>query len=262
MKNFLRFCLWAVRGAAVAIGIILIFAFLTIAQAAPPPPILTISAVIDKKWVDQVGPQEVFEWTHDALVVAAMIYKQQTGVQLKVVDMDVKPLANTRHPLVLLNKIMRVRSGSTVKRDTGITIFFTNRKLEIGPQEYLGWSSAESLCSRYSAAVVRLKLDPDIDPYVITHEIAHSFGVPHDGIEECASEPTTGYIMEATLGPESKFSQCSLQIIKKTVAANPCLTRTPQPVQSPHKGFGRLDGTALLVLSIFTLYAWITRRLK
>lgn len=257
------FGLWMARFAAVGIGLLLIFTFV-VANAATPPPVLTISAIIDKTWVDQVGAEEAVNWTRDTLIETAAIYSQQTGVELQVTDVSILPIYKSSHPLVLLTKTKRLRSASTVKRHTGITIFFTNRHFEIGSHHYVGWSSGEDLYSRYSAAVISFQMEPAIDPYVVAHEIGHSFGLPHDGIDECAAEPESGYIMESTVGFSTQFSPCSVQMIKQAAVTLPRLTETSHSVQSlPRiKNSGAFDGTILLVLSIFTLYMWITRRLR
>ena len=58
---------------------------------------------------------------------------------------------------------------------------------------------------------------------IVTHEIGHNLGAPHDGDPNgaCASASPNGYIMSASLSnlTPRQFSECSIEQIDQLIAA-------------------------------------------
>jgi len=251
LEEFLFRACTVLLGAAIAAMVLL---FMESARADTPPPVLTISAVIDNTYVAQVGEAAARMRVDTILNNVVIIYRDQVPLQAIVTSVEIRAVRGD-------NRAIEKNRKRPKKDNSAVTLFFTDKELTIGSTEVYGYANIGSLCTRDAIAVISLTTD-EIDLMVIAHEMAHIFGVPHDGVDECETTPPTGFLMQAVGFDGSTFSQCSLDIMRAAIRDAPCLTASPIPPSPLQKaGGGAVDWTILFVLAIFAFYMWARGRL-
>jgi len=152
-------------------------------------PVLTISAVIDNTYVAQVGEAAARMRVDTILNNVVIIYRDQVPLQAIVTSVEIRAVRGD-------NRAIEKNRKRPKKDNSAVTLFFTDKELTIGSTEVYGYANIGSLCTRDAIAVISLTTD-EIDLMVIAHEMAHIFGVPHDGVDECETTPPTGFLMQA-----------------------------------------------------------------
>lgn len=193
------------------------------------------------------------------------IFSSQVGVTLQVESLEiagetVAGLSATTDSSALLEELGLLRRGIPALTATGLTHLFTGRNLD---GETAGVAYTLALCSaRYAASLTQAHNSTALDTLITAHEIAHVFGAPHDGSQQCASTPQNQYIMTPMLSTSvTEFSQCSLDEINKVIDSYACVRAVapaePAPPAPPAPrpanddgggGGGTLDPFLLLLL--------------
>ena len=169
--------------------------------------------------------------------IADGIFVEQVGVHLNVVavhvyDTEPDPFT-TADPDALLAEVSDYKLSTPELAALGIVHLVTGRDL-IEPggtasgTRILGIAHLGVLCDPRLAVSLTQEVDFMTTALVMTHEIGHNFGAPHDAEagSACASTPT-GFLMSPTVNGSQEFSQCSLQQMQPEIAAATCLTPMP-----------------------------------
>lgn len=244
-------------------------------RADDPPPVLnstpTLSIAI---YLDEGLSESYGDDAHAATAVAALvgdadaIFTAQFGIHVIATKLVLHaPTQDYTQAIVLLNEFDSYDRGSA-----NTLMLLTRRSLWQGAQPISGMSFQIPLCAGSPASIVQITDNAFVDALVFKHELAHAIGVMHDGEGICASTPSDKYIMApAAAWGATNFSQCSVDWVKTEMTANssclmphkPAIEVIPAAIPfQEYDGTGSLDGTALFVLGIFTLYMWWTGRLK
>jgi Metallo-peptidase family M12/Domain of unknown function DUF11 len=125
----------------------------------------------------------------------------------------------------VLQSLGILRSSSARLYNTGVTHLFTGRELD---GRSVGLAYVGAVCGqRYGVSLSQIYGDTVwYDSLIVAHELGHTFGAEHDGEGACASVPTS-FLMAATIGNTDRFSQCSLERIRRQMPNAGCLTALP-----------------------------------
>src|SRR5690349_4622112 len=155
------------------------------------------------------------------------IFSSQVGVELHVKSVNIAGestagLSATTDSSALLEELGRLRQQNAALTATGLTHLFTGRELA---GDTAGVAYTLALCSpRFAASLAEAHNSVTLDTLITAHEIAHVFGAPHDGTEQCASTPQNQYIMTPMISTSiTSFSQCSLDEINKVIDSYSCV---------------------------------------
>lgn len=251
---------WLARLAPVILAVLLMVGFIGVSWGAQRPTV-TISVILDPSSGDI---EALRPWSTSVLSAASGIFDAQVGVELRTAYVDVNHVSDTTQAVQLLYDVQRARSLNAMLYDTCMTLFFTGRNLNIGTVRYAGQASTGSLCRQHAVAVVNISYS-FADVEVTAHEIAHVFGAPHDGEQECSDEPPRGFIMQSAGGYAERFSPCSVRVMTSAIAATPRLQSVasdpPPPIQNlqPH-GAGSVDDALLGFLLGVAFLLYVQRR--
>ncbi|HEU5133897.1 MAG TPA: M12 family metallo-peptidase [Steroidobacteraceae bacterium] len=168
------------------------------------------------------------------------IFSSQVGVELQVVSVGIANeltagLTATTNSSALLEELGLLRRQTPALSTTGLTHLFTGRQLD-GDTAGVAYSLA--LCSpRFAASLTMAHNSVTLDTLITAHEIAHVFGAPHDGTEQCAATPQGQFIMTPRLTTSvTSFSQCSLDQINAVIDSYACVVTLPSPLPPPPPG--------------------------
>ena len=209
------------------------------------------------------------------LQTVAGIYSNQLDIEIEPVTYFVSatkegdPLSDERIGAKLLDELGAWRVSN--QSDLALTHLITDRDLRndsgqsIAGISFLGTPGRSGVCDARTGASVSEWIGSGLTALVIAHEIGHNFGASHDGEPSppgappnpCASEPQDVYLMSAMLSGSrnSEFSQCSVEEIRKVVAAANCLRPSSQLEASTNSlpadsgGGGALNWLCLLILA-------------
>ncbi|MGQ8367020.1 M12 family metallo-peptidase [Glaciecola sp. 1036] len=138
------------------------------------------------------------------------IFSEQLGVQLTV---DESNQLSENGTLVSTDSLQLINAfRQTSFNNPGLRHLFTGKDMD---GSTVGIAYVGALCNQYAAGVTqRLGIATGI---VLTHELGHNFGAPHDGQSgtACASTPS-GFIMFPTVNTSATdFSSCSISIMEQ-----------------------------------------------
>ncbi len=165
------------------------------------------------------------------------IFSSQVGVALQVVSVNIagdhtSRLSDTTDSSALLDELGRLRQQTSTLSSTGLTHLFTGRSLN-GDTAGIAYSLA--LCSqRFAASIAMAHNSVALDTLITAHEIAHVFGAPHDGEDDCASTPQGQFIMTPSITTSvTSFSRCSLDEIDAVIDSYSCVEALAPPGPAP-----------------------------
>jgi hypothetical protein len=193
---------------------------------------LQLSAVYDLAFRNRYGSDVE---ANDAIVARINnvdgIFSGQLGIEVQLVT-TVAPeapnslLFNSTVPDTMLQTLAKLRSETPVLYATGVTHLFTGADLD---GKTVGIAYMDAVCGQRYAASLGEARDRGawFDSLVAAHELGHTFGSPHDGEGECASTPSTIYLMAPTITGSDRFSQCSLNHIQTRIPTASCLIPIP-----------------------------------
>jgi hypothetical protein len=180
------------------------------------------------------------------------IFSAQLGVELQVASVNIGDeltagLPATTDSSALLDALGRLRQATPALAETGLTHLITGRELD---GDTSGVAYTLSLCSpRYASSLSSAHNSTTLDSLIIAHEIAHVFGAPHDGVQQCAATPQGQFIMTPTINSSiNSFSQCSIDQINAVIDSYSCVVEiapsAPPPPEppAPPPGNGGGDG--------------------
>jgi hypothetical protein len=263
MKDIERYALLGARIATAIFCTLCLLVACVTSHAETPLPVLNVSVIVDPATRDKLGETATRDWVGLMMSETAAAYAEQLGLDVRMTHLEFNHVADDTQPITLLDKLDAMRTANTLLYETGATIFFTDRRLRIGSQLYDGYAYANSVCSSFGVAVISF----ESGPLTTAHELGHILGAPHDGEGECKTTPRTGFIMQGSGISGTRFSQCSVDLIKKTIATTPCLQQampcapaacTPPPVKK--SGGGSFDELLIGFLLGIAFLAYVQRR--
>jgi len=160
------------------------------------------------------------------------IFESQLGIEVQVpttlvYDAATDPLPTTTSASALLTALADLRDRTPELHTRGLTHLFTGRDLD-GATVGLGYVG--SVCRKqYGAALSEVRgRGAWLESLITAHEIGHNFGAVHDGETQCSATPQNQFLMSPTVYPNaSSFSDCSRELVAKTVASASCVTSIP-----------------------------------
>ena len=245
--------------------------------AASGVPTANIGVIADLDFFTRFGGDSESE-VESLFNVVDGIFTEQVSVKITVAESliissaDQNPFSATMVGGELLDELAQWRRINQAELD--LTHLVTDRDLtgenssaSIAGLSYLGVPGRAGVCFAQSGAGMSAWYG-NLTALIITHEIAHNLGAPHDGKQSnnplsaspCESTPSSGFIMSASLNsPQTdQFSPCSLQEMQKVIDAASCLS--PQPVSAPvavggsDGGGGALNWLSLSFLLVTAIY--------
>lgn len=227
---------------------------------------LEVSVVVDQATATRYGDADLRKMVDEAFATTKDIYTQELNISVVMTRLDIaNDIPGHTRVEFLMDALYAWRQAHPDHLTADATVLLTSRDL-IG---YVGYSDGiGTVCSGSAVAVVELTPD-HLAGYTLAHELGHILGAPHDGVEECPNEPTTGYVMESVIRPVVTFSSCSKEVIKRRVAnLGSCMIERPAapPVQGPTAGLETKGGGGsfdqLTLAGLLILLAFTRRRLR
>lgn len=154
------------------------------------------------------------------------IFLNQLGIDIEIDSLQIFGTANdpftSRVPAELLDELRRYRLASGFTR--GPTHLLTGRDLA-GTTRGIAYFGA-ACSTEFGAALSQQTADTWISALTTAHEIGHTLGAWHDNESSqmngqrnpCEFAPP-GFLMEATINGNDRFSQCSLDTIERFLAS-------------------------------------------
>ena len=153
------------------------------------------------------------------------IFSSQLGIEIGVPSIDIgDSLSATTSASSLLNELGDLRKRSPHLYSRGLTHLFTGRDLD---GKTAGIAFVGSVCDRqYGAGLTESSNTRWVESLIAAHEIAHSFGAPHDGdtTQSCGSTPPNQFLMAPAINGNDQFSACSLNVMRARTASASCIT--------------------------------------
>lgn len=204
---------------------------LVLQQAPGAARSLSLSALGDENFLQRFASAAE---ARDAVLVRLNnvdgIFSEQVGVELRVRSVEVyegatDPFTQTTVPNDLLTELGRVRNGSSAMRADGLTHLFTGRNLD---GNTVGIAYINSLCSRsFGVGLTEIRgRGTVLESLIAAHEIGHNFGAGHDDVDECGD---TFIMSPQSRAGNDTFSQCSLDVMSRSVARAACIASLPPP---------------------------------
>jgi Metallo-peptidase family M12/Domain of unknown function DUF11 len=198
---------------------------------------LTLSALGDALFLQRYATEAA---ARDAMLVRLNnvdgIFSAQLGVDIEIssvslYDSSSDPFTPVTIAGNLLDELRNLRGNSPTLNADGLTHLFTGRNLDgttVG-SAYIG-----TLCQRsYGVGLTESRgRGATIESLIAAHEIGHNFGAVHDGdpAGECAATPANQFIMAAQATSDiDSFSQCSLNMMSRSLARAACISALPPP---------------------------------
>lgn len=184
---------------------------------------ISLGVVIDTALGNSISDevQAAIEWTN----VADGIFTEQLDIHL---DLDYilnlkgmpDPFTST-DPGTLLTTLSNFKSSNADLSPLGLAHLLTRIDLDGTTR---GIAFLASACGPSEGVSLTEARGSTIDALIMTHEIAHNLGAPHDNEpgSACASTPD-GFIMSPTLNGSSTFSACSLSQMSAFLNTVSCL---------------------------------------
>ena len=185
---------------------------------------ISLGVVIDTTLAQDIYDvvQVAIEWTN----VADGIFTEQVGIHLdldNIVNLEGMPDPfSSSNPRQLLSTLADFKATHTDFSPLGLTHLLTRIDLD---GDIRGIAQLASTCGPTDGVGLTEARGSAIDALIMTHEIAHNLGAPHDNEagSPCASTPD-GYLMSPTLNNSSTFSSCSVAQMLAYLNTVSCLT--------------------------------------
>jgi hypothetical protein len=207
-----------------------------LAPGVAPARMLDIGLLADAEFVQMNG-------THaEALMLAVAnsvdgIFSDQVGVRIRVAELrtyGTEPDAfHGTDAIALLTQLGNFKLETPALRGKGLVHLLTGRNLDERPDSpqgsrLLGIANFGALCHARLAVGLTQFTDSTLTALMATHEIAHSFGAPHDREpgSPCESAPD-GFLMTPYYNGGRQFSACSLEQMQPEIGAASCLEPIP-----------------------------------
>ena len=249
--------------------------------AAAELPTANIGVITDLPFFDRFEAESKSE-IESLFNMVDGFYRDQVGVGISIAELFIiesqaeDPFSTTGVGGELLDELGDWRRVNQAHLD--LTHLVTDRRLIssdpfqfISGLSFVGVPGLGGVCFPQSGAGISA-WSGNLTALIITHEIAHNFGAPHDGEPSdsparpnpCESTPSRRFIMGASLNSTNtdEFSACSIQQMQKVIDAATCLHTTTSAAQSmpePSGGGSAIGWPALASLWI-VLIAWRKRR--
>jgi Metallo-peptidase family M12B Reprolysin-like/Domain of unknown function DUF11 len=184
---------------------------LSLAPAAGPRfGAISLGIVIDDSLASGISDevQAAIEWSN----IADGIFTEQVGVHLDLDQIDdlagMPDVFTSTDPLTLLDELGDFKTSNPDLAPLGLVHLLTRKDLDGAT---LGVAQLASACGPSSGIGLTEARGGVLDALIMTHEIGHNLGAPHDNEagSACASTPD-GYLMSPYYGGNSTFSDCSI----------------------------------------------------
>lgn len=196
--------------------------------------VLEVSAIGDRRFAQRYADEQV---ARDEILLRLNnvdgIFSSQLGVQIRaatvhIYDRQNDPFSDSGHAPTLLEQLGNHRRRTGTLRAHGLTHLFTGRDLD---GTTVGIAYMDSLCdARYGAGLTEVTTRGSwYESLIAAHEMGHNFGAVHDGEagKACASTPSGQFLMSANVTGVDTFSECSLGLMRPSIARASCIAALP-----------------------------------
>ena len=168
-----------------------------------------------------------------AMTEADALFVQQMGLhlvisELRVFDSEPDPFDATS-PQAMLEEFAEFVNSTPAFLSADLAHLFTDRSLGMNGQiTTIGIANPGGVCQAGQGVAI----NATGIGLITAHEIAHNFGVPHDGeAGSFCEDETSGFLMDPTLtgssSNQSTFSSCSVSVFENTIPSLSCLSPIP-----------------------------------
>jgi hypothetical protein len=156
------------------------------------------------------------------------IFSEQIGLLILATDVRLMPAGSdpftSTKPSTLLEQLSSYRSATAAVRARGLAHLMTGKDMD---GTTAGIAYVKTVCDRERAVSVSQKsYGTTLSAIIMAHELGHNLGAEHDGESgtACASTSGTAFIMSPSVSGYATFSQCSMDVMAKVIAAASCVT--------------------------------------
>ena len=153
------------------------------------------------------------------------IFSEQVGLLVLATDVRIMPASSdpftSTAATTLLEQVGKYRAANPAVRARGLAHLMTGKNLD---GTTAGIAYVGSVCEQdRGVSLSERSYGTTISALVMAHELGHNFGAPHDGEGACAAVGG-GFIMAPSVSGFATFSQCSLDVMRATLASASCVT--------------------------------------
>ena len=154
------------------------------------------------------------------------IFSEQVGLLVLATDVRVMPAASdpltSTNATTLLEQLGKYRVATAAVRERGLAHLMTGKDLD---GTTAGMAYVDTACAGdRGVSLSAQSYGTTISALVMAHELGHNLGAPHDGESGGACATVTGgFIMSPTIAGYGTFSQCSLNVMRSSLASASCV---------------------------------------